>query len=152
MNETLDNPAIRRRLPHLWEFFRAVSGLVAIVALLGIVIGTSRLAAPAYRSPVVVPVAAGAQGAETKMPPPITSPSLPALQETMVFYLVATPEQEYEVDWAENVDAYDFSRHYRILYARDAEEYELAQQTILDHIQDQSGATLVQLNDLRAFQ
>jgi hypothetical protein len=151
VNETLDDTAIRRYPRAVWEFFRAVSGLVAIVALLGIVAGTSRLAAPAYRSPVVAPVAAGAQGDEANLHPPITSPSLPALQETMVFYLVSTPEQEYEADWAENVDAYDFSRHYRILYARDAEEYELAQQTILDHVQDQSGATLVQLNDLRAF-
>ena len=152
MTETLDDTAIRRYPQAVWEFFRAVSGLVAIVALLGIVTGTSRLAAPACRSPVVAPLAAGAQGAETNLHPPITSPSLPALQETMVFYLVATPEQEYEADWPENVDVHDSSRHYRILYARDAEEYAFAQQTILDHIQANAGPTLVQLIDLRAFQ
>ena len=152
MNETLDDTAIRRYPRAVWEFFRAVSGLVAIVALLGIVTGTSRLAAPAYRSPVVAPLAAGAQRAETNLHPPITSPSFPAQQKTMVFYLVATSMQEYEADWPENVDVHDSSRHYRILYARDAEEYAFAQQTILDHIQANAGPTLVQLIDLRAFQ
>ena len=149
VNQTLENPAIRRRLPHVWEFFRAVSGLVAVVALLGIVAGTSRLAEFDGHPAVVAPAASDAKAAEPNKTAPATSPSLTAQQETVVFYLVATPEQEYNADWGENVDASDHWRKYRILFVRNDAELQAARHSIIDYMLAKGEATLVQLIDLR---
>jgi hypothetical protein len=73
------------------------------------------------------------------------------MQETMVFYLVATPEQEYEVNWSENVDPYDYSRHYRVLYARDEAERYLAHQIVMQYMLTAGEEVIVRLVDFRSF-
>ena len=149
MNQTIESTAIQGRLPHVWEFFRAASGFVAIIALLGIVAGTSRLAERDEHPAVVAPTTSDTNAAEPDKTGPATSPSLTARHETVVFYLVATPEQEYWADWGENVDTSDHGRQYRILFVRSDAELQAARRSIIDFMLAKGDATLVQLIDLR---
>jgi hypothetical protein len=142
---------MRGRLTAIGELFRAGSGLVAILALLAFVAGATRLVESADRLPVVAPAAGGAQAAEPAEQAQITSPSRLAEQETMVFYLVATGEQEYNADWGENVGESDHWRHYRILYARNDTELQAAQQAVIDYMLSWPSTVSVRLIDARIW-
>jgi hypothetical protein len=146
----LDVATTRRFLPGVWECLRAVSGLVAIVALLGIVAGAFTIAQPEAGQLL----GAASMVDETTAAPPRDPASHPASPppstRTITFYLVATPAQEFEADWSENVDSTD-SRDYRILYARDETELQAVQQAVLEYMLSQSNLMHVRVIDLRSL-
>jgi hypothetical protein len=136
-----------RLLPAAAEFLRAASGVVGILALLVIAAGIGSNGRP---EPAV-----GSDPSSLKSPPPkpglraAAPPSPPSTAATMVFYLVSTPAQEAMADSGENVDESDTWRTYRILYARDAIELELARQTFLTYLLTQNDSALVRVVDMR---
>ena len=159
MNLAFDRPAVRLVLPRTWEFFRAGSGLVAIVVLVGVVTNTPQLAdqrvAPAPEAgdfSVHAPE-------ESRTARLLNTSFLDSTTRTLVFYLVSTREQEEFTDWAEQIGAMQAynggqpmaDRHYFILYARSDEEEQTAGRTILQTVVGLVDAALVEVIDLRSI-
>jgi hypothetical protein len=90
VSATLDQPAVTRHLPAVWEVLRAVSGLVAIIALLVIMTGVA-VQGDSGRAHTVLPVPAAGQ----PEPVPSSAASAPAASPTreVVLYVVETVEQ-----------------------------------------------------------
>ena len=146
MTETLDDTAIRRYPQAVWEFFRAVSGLVAVCVLAAIVIGTTVTIAD---EPGRMQARSLADTPQTPDPP--ARVSSPHREDAMViFYLVRTPAQASLADWGEADIAFEpRDRSYHILYARDHAEMLLAGQTIVGHALTLAGKASIHVVDLR---
>jgi hypothetical protein len=142
MNPTTDRLAITGGL------LRAIPGLLALLLVAAMAAGPSPPFEPVSatdhtsRLPVSVPIPDVDQAPVQR----------PAAAPTMVFYLVATPSQEFQVDWAENVDQQDLQRSYRLLLARDAAEWEAARKQVLDYLLSRTGDSSVRLVDMRAIE
>ena len=149
--------AVRRALPKTWEFFRAISGLVAIVILAGVVTKIPQMteppAAQTFEGRELVPKAA-----ETSRPARLPNASyVTSSTPILVFYLVASPEEEAAADWGEQVaatDAYNIGqptgdRQYYILYARSEEEEQSAGRAMLAAVNGLVNPALIEVIDLR---
>ena len=157
MNATLEDAAVQRDLPAVWELLRAASGLVAVVALVGVVVAMTVFAWDEDEPGMLVAAAVQAPPPEAAGRPAIVSPnSLPA-QAVFVFYLVATPQQAEVADWGEQVGAHErisagvgwTDRHYEIHFARDDDEERTAGRAVLERIVNRGDVSLVEVIDLR---
>ena len=87
VSSTLEQPAITRHLPAVWEVLRAASGLVAIIALLAIMAGVT-LQSDSGRAHNVLPVPAA--GKPETVPNSAASAPAASLASEVVLYVVET--------------------------------------------------------------
>ena len=146
MTETLDDTAIRRYPQAVWEFFRAISGLVTVCVLAAVVIGTTSAIAD---EPSGTKAQSFTYAPDSPNPP--SRVSSPSRQDAIViFYLVRTPGQASLADWGETEHSFELrDRSYHILYARDDAEMLLAGQTIVGHAVALAGKASIHVVDLR---
>jgi hypothetical protein len=149
MYSTLEQPAVSRHLPPVWEVLRAVSGLVGIVALLAIVAGIS-LAGESHSPTTVVP-SLPARDAEAVRTPPAAPVTAPSSADTFVLYFVETAEQEQIAVWGEAEAATRSngtpSRHYGVVSTEAA--LELAVQDVLKYSLAKGKPLQIEVVDMR---
>jgi hypothetical protein len=150
VNHTFERDAFHRYLPAVWEFFRAVSGLASIAALIAIVAGMTVIAEQ-RPAPAIDTLATDLQTTQPSVgEPPLTAAPRDRRDRAMVFYLVATEGQAFIADWGENVEGTNVWRDYRILYARDDAEVQAVQQAVMEYMLQQGDVKPLRVVDLRS--
>ena len=158
---TIDT-TFRRTLPKTYEFFRAVSGLAAIAALVVMVMSLSVVAETDFPPAGNAAPVAQPRGEPWAIPAtlPRAFPSSPVSHPVMVFYLVASRQQEFFADSRENLATMEANRAgvflvdrlHKILYASNEEQERLAGQAILNAITGLNNVPRVEVIDLRMVQ
>ena len=153
----------KSHLPALLEGCRAISGLVAIVALLGVVAlttlpnGLISSKAVLQVPPVSTYLPSDVKVTPVAPQPQVSAPATPTQFQrptTEIFYLVCTPDQATIADWGEATWNYagvsdSPNRSYRILYACDDAQLQDATNTVTEYMLGANDGTNVQLIDLR---
>jgi hypothetical protein len=163
-----DTVVAESHLPLVLEGLRAISGLVAIVALLGFVALTPLSNALAGGETFLQDQAVGSTPPSSESRPTTTSAQaqgprvttqaavLPQQPPTTVFYLACTAEQGMIADWGESVgmdiggSAFSSGRSYNVLHVCDDAQLQDATETVMAYMLNSSDGTNVQLIDLRS--
>jgi hypothetical protein len=157
VNRTLEDTAVHRDVPAVWEVLRAASGLVAVVTLALVMVGITVFAEDERQPRILFAAAAQAPPLQAANQPSVVLVASPPTQAVFVFYLVSTPQQAEFADWGEQVNAHEritagaewTDRYYEIHYLRDEDEERVVGQAILDRLLSHGDLSLVELIDLR---
>jgi hypothetical protein len=145
VNRSLEQPATAHGLASAGELLRTFSGLVSVIALLGIVAGLAVLGAEGTRP---IHVTLGPDTAAVGEAAPQSLDALPSGTRTVVLYLAETLDQVRLADEGESLVRGNGNRSYLVVF--DEQALRLAYQGILDGMLTQDASVLVQIVDLRA--